>query len=318
MRFIRGSKQARIGRLPRHLVRPAAYLLERDVVGSVFLRAALVDKQSFRGSHFLALFDDDGEIRALCFHGANLAPWGFDDDGLELLGDYLGHETIFASSLVGPADQVMGLWSRINWRFPHPRDIRPHQLSMVFEPYRNSRFAADIKPGRSTLVGAPHKTEMNLHGDGEERLGAVVGVRRGTLNDFDIVFPASVAMFVEEVGYDPTIYGDGYAKRVRQLLAEGRTFIQTGKDPYGVERVEFKADIGVLVNGHAQIQGVWTAPDLRGQGIASGLIYDVSKFIVKNIAPTVSLYVNDFNHAAVRVYDKAGFVQVGEFATVLL
>jgi predicted GNAT family acetyltransferase len=34
-------------------------------------------------------------------------------------------------------------------------------------------------------------------------------------------------------------------------------------------------------------------------------------------APVVSLYVNDYNHAAVASYHRVGFRQVGEFATVL-
>jgi predicted GNAT family acetyltransferase len=35
------------------------------------------------------------------------------------------------------------------------------------------------------------------------------------------------------------------------------------------------------------------------------------------IAPVVSLYVNDFNIAARRAYEKVGFSQVSTFASVL-
>ncbi len=37
----------------------------------------------------------------------------------------------------------------------------------------------------------------------------------------------------------------------------------------------------------------------------------------RNFATTVSLYVNDYNHAALASYQRVGFEQVGEFATVL-
>ena len=35
------------------------------------------------------------------------------------------------------------------------------------------------------------------------------------------------------------------------------------------------------------------------------------------MAPTVSLYVNDFNTAALAVYERVGFRRVGTYATVL-
>ncbi|GAB3972234.1 hypothetical protein GCM10027615_32790 [Plantactinospora veratri] len=35
------------------------------------------------------------------------------------------------------------------------------------------------------------------------------------------------------------------------------------------------------------------------------------------VAPTVSLYVNDYNAPARRVYERCGFRSVGTFATVL-
>jgi predicted GNAT family acetyltransferase len=38
---------------------------------------------------------------------------------------------------------------------------------------------------------------------------------------------------------------------------------------------------------------------------------------LRRVAPSVSLYVNDFNVPARRVYHRCGFHQVGLFATVL-
>jgi len=36
-----------------------------------------------------------------------------------------------------------------------------------------------------------------------------------------------------------------------------------------------------------------------------------------DVAPTVSLYVNDYNTRAIAAYHRVGFRQVGTFATVL-
>jgi predicted GNAT family acetyltransferase len=38
---------------------------------------------------------------------------------------------------------------------------------------------------------------------------------------------------------------------------------------------------------------------------------------LRRVAPTVSLYVNDYNTPARRVYARCGFREVGSFATVL-
>jgi predicted GNAT family acetyltransferase len=38
---------------------------------------------------------------------------------------------------------------------------------------------------------------------------------------------------------------------------------------------------------------------------------------LRTVAPAVSLYVNDFNVAALEVYARCGFRQVGMFASVL-
>jgi uncharacterized protein len=38
---------------------------------------------------------------------------------------------------------------------------------------------------------------------------------------------------------------------------------------------------------------------------------------VREVAPGVSLYVNDFNAPARRAYERVGFVQVGSFASIL-
>lgn len=124
-------------------------------------------------------------------------------------------------------------------------------------------------------------------------------------------------MFIEEVGYDPTSYGPAYAQRVHSLVRDGQTFVRMGSRQ-GSPFVEFKADIGALGGGVAQIQGVWVHPDVRGRGLAGPAMLAVAQYVTQMIAPTVSLYVNDYNYAAIRSYDKAGFDVVGEFATVML
>jgi predicted GNAT family acetyltransferase len=44
---------------------------------------------------------------------------------------------------------------------------------------------------------------------------------------------------------------------------------------------------------------------------------DLVRHVRADHAPTVSLYVNDFNAPALRAYEAVGFARVGTFATVM-
>ena len=79
----------------------------------------------------------------------------------------------------------------------------------------------------------------------------------------------------------------------------------------------FKAEVGAVAGGTCQVQGVWVAPDRRGQGLSLGGMAAVVAACRADIAPVVSLYVNDFNVAARRCYETVGFRRTGTFASIL-
>jgi predicted GNAT family acetyltransferase len=140
------------------------------------------------------------------------------------------------------------------------------------------------------------------------------GVRRVRMEELDTLLPACVAMFTEEVGVSPTS-GDGgvlYRARVAELIAEGRAFafIEDG-------RVLFKAEIGSATPQACQVQGVWVEPSLRGRGLGTRGTAAVVDYALDDIAPVVSLYVNDYNLPARRAYERVGFATVGSFTSVL-
>ena len=76
--------------------------------------------------------------------------------------------------------------------------------------------------------------------------------------------------------------------------------------------------IGSAALGCVQVQDVWLAPDLRGRGYAVPLIAAAVEQIMCDVGQLVTLYVNDFNTAARAAYRRVGFVEAGEFMTVLL
>jgi len=117
------------------------------------------------------------------------------------------------------------------------------------------------------------------------------------------------------VGVSP-LAGDGgllYQARVAELVGSGRSFARL--DEYG--KVVFKAEIGAATPKACQIQGVWVAPEYRGMGVAAPAMASVLRYALADVAPVVSLYVNDFNTPARRAYLRVGFQEIGAFMSVL-
>jgi predicted GNAT family acetyltransferase len=130
----------------------------------------------------------------------------------------------------------------------------------------------------------------------------------------DLVLPAAAAMFTEEIGYPP--YRGSrhlYRQGIASLIRVGHTFVRVENG-----EVVFKADVGSVALGVAQVQGVWVAPSWRGQGLAVPAMAEVVAQIRAEIAPVVTLYVNDFNAPARATYARVGFTEIGSFATVLM
>lgn len=276
------SSGRRVARLSGRYKSAVREYFQADPVGSI-LAAVHTDTMGLGPSRMLGVVEA-GALQSAVWYGANMVPVRTDHADRQLYAEYVLERPRECSSIVGHSNEVLDLWE-------------------MLRPYWGE---AEVRNSQPSLVA----DDLLIAPDPK--------VRPARVEDAAIVSPAAVAMFTEEVGYDPTAYGPGYVARVYELCRSGHTFLRTGIGPDGNVRVEFKADIGALWNGVAQIQGVWTAPDLRGQGIATGAMAAVVDQVRATIAPTVSLYVNAYNHGALRLYDKVGFKQVGEFATVLL
>jgi len=236
-------------------------------------------------------FEADGVLTAVCWAGANLVPVVPDGDPAALdafaaMGRAQGRRS---SSIVGEAAMVLGLWERLSEHWPRAREVRADQPSLVIS-------------GDPAVAPDPR-------------------VRRTTAADYDAVLPACVRMFVEEVGYSP-VSGSGtgpYETRVRTLIAEGWSFARF-EDGHGSRRpggVVFKAELGAVAGGVAQVQGVWVNPARRGEGLSKSGMAAVVQAARRDIAPVVSLYANHYNERALAAYRAVGFEQVGTYATVL-
>lgn len=263
----------------------AVRVAERDPVANVFVLSRLLGGGLVptRGGAEVWGYSKNGSLRSLLYVGANVVPVEADLDAVEAYATRAARSGRRCSSIVGPAGAVLPLWERLAPVWGPAREVRSSQPLMAVEAPD-----AAISPDP-----------------------AVRAVTRGQL---DTVMPACVAMFTEEVGISP-LGGDGgllYRCRIAELVDSGRAFarIENGA-------VVFKAEIGAATPAVCQVQGVWVDPGHRGRGIAAPGVAAVVDLARGYIAPTVSLYVNDFNTAALATYRRVGFRQVGTFASVL-
>ena len=222
-----------------------------------------------------------GALEGLCFSGANLVPLYGGRSAIRAFAERAARRVRSCSSMVGPADQVLGLWSELCESWGPAREERPNQPLMM-------------------LAGQPLVPDDPL-------------VRSVRSDELDRYLPAAVAMFTEEVGVDPRLSdgGAGYRARVAELIAAGRAFAR-----FEAGEVVFKAEIGAMSSTVGQIQGVWVHPDWRGQGLAAGATAAVVARLHR-MGRIASLYVNAYNLPARAAYRRVGFTQVGCFATVL-
>lgn len=258
-------------------------LLDQDPVANIFTRSQLALHRSAVPDGFAHLLGINGEdgLESACWVGANIAPTAMSNEHARAYAQYALDTRQRFASVFGPAQTVLAMREVLATGPQDFFDIRENQPMMSIRR-------------RSEAV-------------------AIRSLRVATLQDFDLVLPASAAMFEEELGYSPLENGGGYYRsRVRQLIREGHTLIDT--DEYG--EIIFKADLGTVTTAAVQIQGVWISPRYRGQGMSAGYMAATVAYALR-FAPTVSLYVNDFNQAAIRSYERVGFEQVGTFATIL-
>lgn len=246
-------------------------------------------------------WDRSSPLVGVLWTGANLVPALPDapEERVDTVADAMVSQFARPGALVGEAAVVLRMWERVGKRWGPARDLRPEQLLMVLR-------------GAPVWPAPPAPGEVPLD---QLRLEPV---RSARLTDFDALLPAAVHMFIGEVGYDPLEHGRaGYEERLRRLIRLERSFVQFGVVD-GARQVVFKTEVGVVGGGVAELQGVWVHPTLRGRGFGRAGVAAVVEMVQDSLAPTVSLYVNDYNERAVKAYEAVGFERVGTFATVMM
>jgi uncharacterized protein len=228
-----------------------------------------------------------GALAGACYSGGNLVPVGGDAESYEALADFVARRPRACTSIVGRAEAVAAMWPRLQRAWGPARAIRGRQPLLLLD--REAGLPVGFPADEEVRAVGPHQLDRYL--------------------------AAAAAMFTEELGVSPHVAPgtSPFRARMRELIATGRAFARL--DFRG--QVMFKAEIGAVSAHTSQIQGVWVRPDLRGRGLGTAALATVMRHAL-TLAPTVSLYVNDFNTPARRMYDRLGMTEHAILSTVLL
>jgi predicted GNAT family acetyltransferase len=259
-------------------------LLARDPVADVFVasrvQAAGLDPARLGGEMWGHVVD--GRLDAVCHAAANLVPVQAGPEAAAAFAERARRQGRRCASIVGDSTSVSAMWETLEPSWGPAREVRARQPLMAID-------------------GSPAVAPDPL-------------VRRVRPDELDLLVPACVAMFTEEVGVSPLSADGGalYRARVAELIRSARAFarIEGG-------RVVFKAEVGAVSDAACQVQGVWVPPDLRGQGLSGPGMAAVVELALRDVAPVVTLYVNDYNLAAQATYRRVGFTDRGTFMSVL-
>jgi len=253
-----------------------ARFLDRDPVSAAYLRSELRLNPS--APSWWGVADSARELRAALLGGPLVVPWIPDPADAPALAQALPQQGL-PRMLVGPAESVRALSAAMSpWRRPVER--RDPQPLLVLD-----RGAATASGERAPL-------------------------RRAGRGDLEALTVAAAAMHREEMGVDPLqIDSVAWRSRMVALVDRGWSFLWAHSG-----EVIFKAELSAWTPEVVQVQGVWTNPQHRRGGVAFAGMAALCTQLFRDV-PVCSLYVNNYNDVALRLYRRLGFRQAGEFAT---
>lgn len=270
---------------PRRLTDKDRPLIERFLRDKldlyVFVAERLLNHPS-EDSIALAILDGDS-ISSMLYLSGNAVPISLSPESAEIFATTAYVKYAQIASIVGIDQDVNYFWKAISAsdQSRSIQNLRSYQPYMVLD---------------ETRVMPPNP-----------KLGYI------EFDDFEQYFEASYSMFLGEVGRAP-INLDNYKSRLYEQIEKKRSigyFDESGT-------LRFKVDIPICYENVCQVQGVWLHPEWRGQGKSSALFAEAIAVIQRDIAPRITLYVNDFNIPALKLYQGLGFKEIARYSTIFL
>jgi predicted GNAT family acetyltransferase len=141
----------------------------------------------------------------------------------------------------------------------------------------------------------------------------VQGLRRATLRDLEMLLPIHAALAFEESGVNPMEKDpNGFRLRTARRIEQGRVWVLIEDG-----RLLFKADIVSDTPEVIYLEGIYVAPEDRGQGLGRRCLSQLTRNLLAR-TKIVSLLVNEQNERASDFYLKAGFKLRAHYDTIFL
>lgn len=258
--------------------------LSASPLENVFLRSE-IRHGALRQGAILGIEDThDHQLQAVSMQAPLVVPWAPSPREVAALAEALRPQLSSVQLIVGPRDQVAALQRLL------VHELRPARLLRAEQPH----YAVDLDQLEKPAGPAPP-------------------LRLATMRELEQVVIAGAAMHLEEVGFDPMGSDPvGFRERVVTLIRRGWVHVLMEND-----RVAFKAECSAVTPEAIQLQGVWTSPELRGRGIGTRSMAALCRQLLADTG-AVTLFVNDFNQPAIRVYERVGFRRIGTMRSLLM
>ncbi len=141
----------------------------------------------------------------------------------------------------------------------------------------------------------------------------VHGLRRATLRDLEMLLPIHAALACEESGVNPMERDpSGFRLRSARRIEQGRVWVLMENG-----RLIFKAEVVSDTPEVVYLEGIYVAPEDRGQGIGRRCLSQLTRNLLAR-TKLVSLLVNEENEGASQFYLKSGFKLRAHYDTIYL
>lgn len=257
-----------------------AYLADAPYANVFLTYLILFDRSPVTQNALYVALDDRDRVRGVAYFSRQVALAADSPAAIEAFAR-IGATHHGERMIVGPRTETAAYWELVRGRHERARLIRDRQLVMMLD--------------RSMLRPIDRR----------------VVVRRARIDEWTAVADNSASMIAAELEYDPMRTSPEFTSNLRTMIDRGLWWVGES-----LGRLCFFCNVGPWSPLTAQLQGIWTPPELRGKGLATAALAGICDKLFE-LTPTLSLYVNDFNDKGIALYERIGFKTVSEFQTIL-